>query len=160
MLTEHRALVRRSVGDHGGHEVGTQGDGFLVQFSTPADGVSSAIDLQRAMAVNRERGAFTPEVRIGVHTGEAVTTDNDLVGRVINLAARVTSVAGPSEIVVTEPVADHLTPGFTLVDRGLVSLKGVNQPRHLLAIDWRVARAHDRIDVDRVTDGDEGGGPD
>ena len=40
------------------------------------------------------------------------------------------------EILVTEPVADHLSPGVALVDRGLRPLKGFAQPRHLLAVAW------------------------
>src|SRR5207244_8120990 len=81
--------------------------------------------------------AFVPELRVGIHAGEAVADDNDLVGRVINLAARVTDAAAPGEILVTEPVADHLSPGVGLMDRGLRPLKGFAQPRHLLAVAWQ-----------------------
>jgi class 3 adenylate cyclase len=151
MLADHRTLVRGCVGRHEGIEVGTQGDGFLVRFTTPDAGVACAIDIQRAMANTRSAGAFTPEVRIGVHAGEAMADDNDLVGRVINLASRVTGAAGPSEILVTEPVADHLAPGIVLGDRGLVSLKGIAQPRHLLQVDWRPAEHVDRIEVADTT---------
>ncbi len=78
-----------------------------------------------------------PELRVGIHAGEAVADDNDLVGRVINLAARVNDAADPGEILVTEPAADHLSPGVALIDRGLLPLKGIVQPRHLLAVAWR-----------------------
>jgi len=148
MLAEHRVLVRRSVEQHSGHEVGTQGDGFLVRFTSPDDGVACATEIQRAMAAHRTAGAFMPELRIGVHAGEAMADDNDLVGRVINLASRVTSAAGASEVLVTEPVADHLSPGVALTDRGLVALKGIAQPRHLLAVDWRLAEHVTDITVD------------
>jgi class 3 adenylate cyclase len=137
MLGSHRQLVRECVETHRGTEVGTQGDGFLVRFDSPDEAVACAVGLQRKMAAERDGGAFTPEVRIGVHAGEALADDNDLVGRVINLAARVTAAAAPGEILVTEPVADHLSPGIALVDRGLQPLKGIVQPRHLLAVVWR-----------------------
>jgi class 3 adenylate cyclase len=127
---------RQRVDAHDGSEVGTQGDGFLVRFATPDAAVACAMSLQRQMAETRERGSFVPELRVGVHAGEAVADDNDLVGRVINLAARVTDAAEPGEILVTEPVADHLSPGIALVDRGLRPLKGFAQPRHLLAVAW------------------------
>ena len=117
-------------------EVGTQGDGFLVRFDTPDAAVSCAVDVQRQMAGGRAGGAFVPELRVGIHAGEVVTDDNDLIGRVINLAARVTEAAEPGEILLTEPVADHLTPGIALADRGLKPLKGFAQPRHLLAVAW------------------------
>ena len=136
MLASHRRLVRQCVDEHHGSEVGTQGDGFLVRFDTPDAAVTCAISLQRSMGDTRARGAFVPELRVGIHAGEAVADDNDLVGRVINLAARVTDAAEPGEIIITEPVADHLSPGIALVDRGLKPLKGFAQPRHLLSVVW------------------------
>lgn len=143
MLADHRSLVRECVNEHEGVEIGTQGDGFLLRFSSPDAAVGCAIAIQRTMAGRRESGAFAPELRVGCHAGEVVADDNDLVGRVINLASRVTSAAAPSEILVTEPVADHLSPGIQIADRGLVPLKGFTQPRHLLAIDWQVATESD-----------------
>jgi class 3 adenylate cyclase len=136
VLSEHRTLVRDCLRRHNGTEVGTQGDGFLVRFDHPIDAVACAVSLQRRLAAERDRGAFTPEVRVGIHAGEALADDNDLVGRVINLASRVTSAATPGEILVTEPVADHLGPSVAMTDRGLQPLKGFSQPRHLLSVTW------------------------
>lgn len=136
VLASHRSLVRQCVGAHDGTEVGTQGDGFLVRFDTPDAAVSCAVALHQRMHDARASGAFVPELRVGIHAGEAMADDNDLVGRVINLAARVSDAAGPGEILVTEPVADHLGPGVALADRGLKPLKGFAQPRHLLAVVW------------------------
>jgi class 3 adenylate cyclase len=136
ILASHRQLVRSCLTDHHGIEVGTQGDGFLVRFDTPDAAVGCATSLHRSMSQARTAGSFVPELRIGIHAGEAVADDNDLVGRVINLAARVTDAADPGEILITEPVADHLSPGIGLVDRGLKPLKGFAQPRHLLAVVW------------------------
>lgn len=137
VLAAHRRLVRQCVHAHDGAEVGTQGDGFLVRFATPDAAVSCAVAVQREMGDARTGGSFVPELRVGIHAGEAVADDDDLVGRVINLAARVTEAADPGEILITEPVADHLSPGVALADRGLRPLKGFEQPRHLLAVAWR-----------------------
>lgn len=136
LLSEHRAMVRACLVEHRGTEVGTQGDGFLVRFDTPGDAVACATTIQHTLAEGRRTGTFAVNVRIGVHAGEAVEGDNDLIGRVINLASRVTAAAEPGEILVTEPVADHLPPGIVLLDRGLKPLKGIAQPRHLLAVAW------------------------
>jgi class 3 adenylate cyclase len=76
---------------------------------------------------------------LGLHAGEAIHDDHDLVGRAINLASRVTGAAAADEILVTEPFADHLSGPQPLVDRGLKTLKGFDQPRHLLALVWRDA---------------------
>lgn len=145
VLAEHRDSVRRAVADHGGSEVGTQGDGFLVRFDDPSDAVACAVELQRSLELHRRAGAFAPEVRMGIHAGEAIAGDDDLVGRVVNLASRLVDVAEPGEILVTEPVADHLGSAPDLVDRGLRQLKGIARPRHLLSVLWQESPPGDVI---------------
>jgi class 3 adenylate cyclase len=137
LLAAHRRLVRECVGANRGTEVGTQGDGFLVRFDSPDAAVTCAVAIQRRTAVSRRSEPLMPELRVGIHAGEVMADDDDLIGRVINLAARINEAAEPGEILVTEPAADHLSPGVSLVDRGLRPLKGVGQPRHLLAVAWR-----------------------
>lgn len=143
VLARYRALVRAAFSARGGREVGTQGDGFLGRFPSPDDAVSCGIDIQREMHDVRRQVDLDLAVRIGVHAGEAVEDDGDLVGRVVNLAARVTGEASPGEVLVTEPVADHLGGKLTLEDRGLRELRGVPQPRHLLAVQWNHDRSPD-----------------
>jgi class 3 adenylate cyclase len=139
VLADHRALVRSCLDEHGGKEVGTQGDGFLMRFDNAGHAVACAVSVQRRLAESHTAGAFAPKVRIGVHAGEAVDEGDDLVGRALNVASRITDVAEPGEILVTEAVADHLPPGTRLVDRGIRELRGVSRPRHLLAVEWQVA---------------------
>lgn len=139
LLASHRSLVRRAVTERGGIEVGTAGDGALARFDLPTNAVLCAIDIQRSIEDQREEHSFVPQVRIGIHAGETVEDDGDLVGRVVNLASRVASEAGAGEILVTEPVADQLVPSLEVEDRGLRPLKGLTQPRHLLAIRWSAA---------------------
>jgi class 3 adenylate cyclase len=137
LRSRHRDMLREQFAAHGGTEVSAQGDGFLARFGSPALAARCAIDIQRKLDAAREEHGFAPKVRIGIHAGEAVEEDDgDVVGRVVNLASRVMSAAEPEEILVTEPVADHLGSGFTLEDRGLRPLRGVPQPRHLLAVVW------------------------
>ena len=135
-LGRHRTMVRSALAGRGGEEVGTQGDGCLSRFPSPADAVLCAIDIQRRIDDERDAGGLVLRVRIGIHAGEAVDDDGDLVGRVVNLASRVTTEAEPGEILVTEPVADYLGARLRFEDRGLRPLKGVTQPRHLLAVLW------------------------
>ena len=136
VLAHIRTVVRSALAQRGGNEVGTQGDGMLARFESPADAVLCGIDIQDELGQARESSDFVPEVRIGVHAGDAVEEDGDLIGRVINLASRVTDEANPGEILVTEPVADQLVGKLELEDKGLRPLKGISQPRHLLAVRW------------------------
>jgi adenylate cyclase len=130
--------VRSCFRSCGGVEVGTQGDGCLARFSSPVDAVQCAVDIQRQLRdVTEDADGFPLQVRIGVHAGDAVDDgEGDIIGRVVNLASRVTSEAQPGEILVTEPVADHVDKDTKLEDRGLVMMRGIAQPRHLLAVSW------------------------
>jgi class 3 adenylate cyclase len=156
LLSGHRDLVRSLFVSHGGQVVGTQGDGCLGRFPTPAEAVLCAVDIQKEIAQTRHDTDFPLEVRIGIHAGEAVEDDGDLVGRVVNVAARVTSETKPGEILVTEPVADYLGGELRFEDRGLRELRGLSQPRHLLAVRW-----HEDVSPQppASTSGSEGGSP-
>ena len=107
-----------------------------VASPAPAEAVQCAVEIQRELHQVEESAGFPLRVRIGVHAGDAMEDDGDLIGKVVNLAARVTSAAHPGEILVTEPVADALNGAFALEDRGLKELRGVAQPRHVLAVRW------------------------
>src|SRR5919202_2350416 len=67
-LAEHRRLLRAAFARHGGVEVDTQGDAFFVAFARAADAVAASREAQRAFD-------GPVRVRIGVHTGEPVVTD-------------------------------------------------------------------------------------
>ena len=99
------------------------------------------MDIQREIHHVQKSADFALENKIGIHAGEAVEDDGDLIGRVVNLASRVTDEANAGEILVTEPVADYLGSHLRLEDRGLCPLRGVAQPRHLLSVVWTDAEA-------------------
>ena len=136
ILARHRRLVQRALAERNGEQVGTQGDGCLSRFPSPAEAVLCAIDIQRAVDEQRVEGAPQIQLRIGIHAGEAVHDNGDVIGHVVNVASRVTAEAEPGEVLVTEPVADYLGGRLDFDDRGLRPLKGVSRPRHLLAVRW------------------------
>lgn len=136
LIGAYRSSVRRVIAARAGAEVGTQGDGFLLRFDSPGEALRAAIELQRTFSDDRDAGIEHPPVRIGVHAGQAVAADGDVLGQMVNLAARVADAAEPDEILVTEAVADHAPPDVKFDDRGLVYLRGAPAPRHLLAVRW------------------------
>lgn len=139
MLSRYRGVVRAATAARDGVEVGTGGDGFLVRFDSPSDAVLCAVDIQRALEEGRALDPEVPHARIGLHAGDVVEDEGDVLGRVVNLASRVSSAAKADEILVTEPVADQLIGTLRLEDRGLRPLRGVAQQRHLLAVHWSEA---------------------
>jgi eukaryotic-like serine/threonine-protein kinase len=105
VLREHNTIVRDNVRVHGGFEVKSQGDGFMIAFPS----ARRAIDCARAIqdAVARELGNH-PEgsvrVRIGLHTGEAIREEADFYGKNVVVAARIADAARGGEILASAVV--------------------------------------------------------
>src|SRR5882724_9314185 len=91
LLEEHRRLLRAIFPKHGGSEIKTIGDGFLVEFSSALAAVKCGIEIQETIAkrtsVNPPEEVF--QVRIGIHLGDVVRRDNDVIGDGVNIAARI-----------------------------------------------------------------------
>ena len=129
LLDAHDAAMRRELERFRGDEVKTTGDGFLAAF----DGPGRAIGCARAVAADAQQ--LGVEVRAGVHTGECELRGDDLAGIAVHIGARVASLAGPSEVLVTSTVRDLVTgSGIEFQERGVHSLKGVPGEWQLLAV--------------------------
>lgn len=141
LLIAHDTMVRAHVERHRGHIVKSQGDGFMIVFSTPADAAHAGLGIQRSLSEDRSRQLRrTPiRVRIGIHEGPAIARDGDYFGQSVAMAARVGAQAEGGEILVTQQVADDLREngGFVLADDREVELKGL-PGTHVL---WRVREA-------------------
>lgn len=129
LLAEHDRVVRVKVEECRGHVVKTQGDGFMIVFGEPLDGVRAALAIQTAFARGGGRRLRrTPiRVRIGMHVGEVTSRCGDYFGRNVALAARVAAHADGGQILVTDDVRDALadTDVTVLVAGDEVELKGL-----------------------------------
>ncbi len=100
VLAQHRSIVREAVARHGGVEVDTQGDAFLVAFSSPTAAIDAAIEAQRSLEPTPVR------IRIGVHTGSPHVTGEGYVGDVVHLGARVAAAAHGGQVLLTKATVD------------------------------------------------------
>src|SRR5207248_138480 len=82
LLAEHRSLVRRACGRHGGVEVDTQGDALFFAFPSAVGAVAAAGEAQAVLRSTPARP------RIGLHTGQAEVTAEGYVGLAVHLAAQ------------------------------------------------------------------------
>ena len=129
LLGRHDTLMRRELERHRGRAVKTLGDGFLATFDGPARAIRCACSARDAL-----RGLGV-EVRAGLHTGECELIGDDLGGIAVNIGARVGSVAGPGEVLVSRTVTDLVAgSGIEFMDRGVHSLKGVPGEWQLYAV--------------------------
>jgi class 3 adenylate cyclase len=142
VLREHERVTREALLRHGGTEIKTDGDSFMVSFAALSPAVECAIDLQRALAAwNETEGARRTarlDVRIGINAGEPVEEEGDLFGASVILAARIGAQADAGEIFIPEPVR-HLLAGkpFVFADRGEFVPKGFDDAVRLFEVRWR-----------------------
>lgn len=129
LLAEQRTVVRRQLEAFRGVERDTAGDGFMATF----DGPARAIRCARAVVEGvRPLGI---EVRAGVHTGECERLGDDLAGIAVHVAARVSGLAGPGEVLVTSTVKELVAgSGIGFEDLGMHALKGVPDEWRLLRV--------------------------
>jgi class 3 adenylate cyclase len=129
LLSAHDTAVRRELERFRGREVDTAGDGFLAAFDGPARAVRCALSAGEAV---RELGV---EIRAGIHTGECELDGPKIRGIAVHTGARIASLAGPGEVLVSQTVKDLVSgSGLTFDDRGVHALKGVPG-------EWRVYAA-------------------
>jgi predicted ATPase len=101
-LVEHRRVVRDACASHGGVEVDTQGDAFFVAFPT-APGA-----LKASEAITEELEAGPMRVRIGLHTGTPLLTDDGYVGADVHRAARIAASGHGGQVLVSASTASLL----------------------------------------------------
>jgi class 3 adenylate cyclase len=129
LLERHHTVVREQLTRFNGREIDTAGDGFLAAFDGPARGVRCA------RTIIREVRRLDLEIRAGLHTGECEVLGDSLSGIAVHTGARVASLAGAGEVLVSGTVKDLVAgSGITFEDRGVKSLKGLPGEWHLYAV--------------------------
>ncbi len=120
LISEHHRLIRGCLARYRGRELDTAGDGFFAAFDGPVRAIRCAKAIGEAIA------PLGIELRAGLHTGECRDIDGKVGGLAVAIGARVTGLAGPSEILVSQTVRDLVAgSGLEFVDRGEHELKGV-----------------------------------
>ena len=98
-LAQHRRVLRAAFGAHNGVEVDTQGDAFFVAFPTAPGALGAATASLDGLA----GGPIT--VRIGLHTGTPLLTDEGYVGEEVHRAARIAACGHGGQVLVSTSTA-------------------------------------------------------
>ena len=129
LLDEHDAITDQELSRHRGRRIKTTGDGVLATFDGPARAIRCAAGI---MASARGLGL---RIRAGVHTGEVELRGDDIGGLTVHIAARISALAEPEEILVSQTVRDLVVgSGIEFAERGEHDLKGVPGRWPLLAV--------------------------
>jgi class 3 adenylate cyclase len=161
VVGRYRDIVLHMVDRYEGHIGSTKGDGLLAVFGHPT---AHENDVQRAvragLEITREVAHLSEQtqrrfgieiaVRVGVHRGLVYldTAQDDVYGLAANLAARVSGLAAPNSLVVSDAVAALVGNDFELEDRPAAPVKGVEG-----------LIAHHRVLGERVDPARSGRGP-
>jgi len=129
-LDEFDLNVDRLLARHDGVLVKNTGDGILARFAAPAQAVRCATSM---VASAKDYGL---ELRTGLHAGEVELRGDDIGGLAVHIASRVSTMAGPGEVLVTGTVRDLVVgSGIVFDDRGRHNLKGVPDEWQVLAVE-------------------------
>jgi predicted ATPase len=123
-LAEHRRVLREAFSRHGGVEVDTQGDAFFVAFPTAPGALAAAGAAQRDLGL---------PVRMGVHTGTPLLTDEGYVGTDVHRAARIAAAGHGRQVLVSAASAALLDAG-ELRDLGEHRLKDLSAPERIFQL--------------------------
>ena len=122
-------IVNRVSVNHGGRAVKWLGDGVMLHFPNPANGITAALEMVDAVVE-----AGLPPAHVGLHAGPVIFQEGDYYGSTVNVAARIAAYAQPGEVIVSEAMVDASTDAaLAFRDVGPVELKGVAGAMHLYA---------------------------
>ena len=128
----HREVFESVTPNYGGKIINYYGDGTLSIFNSTVNAVKCAVELQKLYSQK-------PEVplRIGIHTGDIILTESDIIGDCVNLASRIESLGIAGAILISEKVADELKnkEGFPVKHIGSFLFKNVKKPKEVYALD-------------------------
>jgi adenylate cyclase len=150
LLERQERMVRAALPDTA-RVVKELGDGLLLWFDDPCDAIDSSLRLQREFDAANEAAEAAAEgetknaaridgiplwVRIGVHWGCPRRRGDDIVGRDVNLAARIVDLAGPGEVLCSEVTADEIGahPGVGFEPLGPVFVRGISEPVPIMRV--------------------------
>ena len=122
-LAEHRRVIREACAAEGGVEVDTQGDAFFFAFPTAPGAIAAAEAMTEALA------AGPIQVRIGLHTGTPLLTEEGYVGGDVHRAARIAAVGHGGQVLVSSATAQLVE--VELADLGEHRLKDLSAPERI-----------------------------
>jgi adenylate cyclase len=136
-------IIRPKAKEYHGKVVKSTGDGVLVEFPSALDAVEWSLELQgRVQEQTTKQGGTLPPIalRIAVHLGDVMTTEDDIYGDGVNVAARLQEYAEPGGIVLSEAVHDLVRGALRsrVRDLGFLQLKNFESPVRAYALDPEV----------------------
>nr|MBX2817740.1 helix-turn-helix domain-containing protein [Saprospiraceae bacterium] len=131
----HREIFDTTTKKYNGRILQYYGDGTLSTFPSAIDAVQCGIEMQLAF------GKEDPKIpiRIGIHSGDIIATDQEIIGDGVNVAARIEALSTTGTVYISEKVYDEIKnqPDLLTSSRGVHKLKNVAKPMEVYAVSNR-----------------------
>src|ERR1700712_4097216 len=116
---------------YNGEIIKDMGDGSLSVFTNSVDAVWCAIEIQKEL-----REPVNIPVRIGIHTGNVLFQQGDVMGDAVNIASRIESFSAPGSVFISGKVYDEIKnqKNIEVVSMGKFELKNVSIPMEIFAV--------------------------
>jgi predicted ATPase len=125
-LAEHRRVIREACAAEGGAEVDTQGDAFFFAFPTAPGALAAASAFTEALS------SGPVQVRVGLHTGTPLLTEEGYVGDDVHRAARIAAAGHGGQVLVSSSTAQLVE--LELRDLGEHRLKDLAAPERIYQV--------------------------
>jgi adenylate cyclase len=139
LLREHRQILQSVFEKYQGRVVKTMGDGFLVEFASAVEAVNCAVQAQIQMRTLNENHRQDQKilVRIGIHVGDIVHSNGDILGDAVNVAARLQPISEPGGICLTKQAVDQIERkvAYKMMKLGTRELKNIRYPVELYKVE-------------------------
>jgi Adenylate cyclase, family 3 (some proteins contain HAMP domain) len=133
------ALVHEACDGHAGRVIKTIGDEMMAVFPTPDQAAQAAAAMQSRVSTEPFPGGQRLAIRVGFHYGPALTSDGDVFGDSVNVAARLTGLAHGSQIMTSATTASLLSPWLRVRTREVTALtvKGKSRDMGVCELVWQ-----------------------
>lgn len=110
LLEEHRRMIRSALTRYEGEEIKTIGDAFLVDFSSVLNAARCALEIHKVISDRNQSTSAERRIqlRIGIHLGDVIFQEEDLVGDGVNIASRIQERADPAGICISQDVYNQI----------------------------------------------------
>lgn len=127
----HRQVFDATTKKYSGRILQYYGDGTLSTFPSAIDAVQCGIEMQLAF----KEEPRVP-IRIGIHSGDTIVTNEEIIGDGVNVAARIESLAKPGSVYISDKVYDEVKNQDDLLtaSMGVHQLKNVTKPMEVYAV--------------------------
>lgn len=137
-LSDLFSAATQIIAQRNGYVANTAGDSLLAVFPSVAEAMEAAVELQQSAAARAAKQPAEQAMvfRIGIHVGDVLSTEDNVFGDGVNVAARVQTLAEPGGILVSRVVRDHLRgkTGVDFLDKGEHKLKNISRPLRVFEV--------------------------